>query len=294
MPMALLPGVLLHHVVLKPRHGASAPADVVLVHGLGANLAVWFWTLGPALAANNRVLMFDLRGHGLSSMPRGGYTVQIMAEDLRELLDAVGVTAAHLLGHSFGGRVLIQFASRYPDRVKSLTFADVLLNSIQPWATPSRWASWPDLRAVLARAGVSVRLDGREPTIALMEALARLRLSLRGFAGGSDAAVPSPFMGGAGRRSAMQWLRLLEQTTARDDLAQSSDPTLEQLAQLRKPTLLVYGEHSHALTTANALKRLWPHARAETVCQSGHFFPISSPERLLAPVGQFLSEQARC
>ena len=290
MPTAPLPGVLLHYVTLQPPPESRRTSDIVLVHGLGANLALWYWYIAPALAQRHRVLMFDLRGHGLSSMPQSGYSAQMMAEDLRAHLDFLGVTAAHLLGHSFGGRILVHFASRYPERVKSLTLADVLLKSIQPQAYPADWTQWPNARTALARAGISVATNAKEPLLAVLEALARLRLSLRDAAPATGA-IPTPFMGKTGRRNAMNWLRLLERTTARDDIMKSTDPSFEQLSRINKPVLLVYGEYSHALPTARELGRIWPRARTEVVSRSGHFFPIGHPERLLAPVDRFLSTQ---
>jgi len=290
MPTAPLPGVLLHYVTLQPAHDPRGRSDVVLVHGLGANLALWYWYIAPALVKRHRVLMFDLRGHGLSSMPQSGYSAQAMAEDLRAHLDFLGVTAAHLLGHSFGGRILVHFACKYPDRVKSLTLADVLLKSIQPQVHLFDWAEGQGFRAALACAGISMAADTQEPSIAILEALARLRLSRRDVAPGMPA-FATPFMGHAGRRNAMNWIRLLEQTTARDDIVNGTDPSFEQLSQINKPTLLVYGEYSHAMPTARELRRLWPRARTEVVSRASHFFPIGHPERLLAPVDQFLSAQ---
>jgi pimeloyl-ACP methyl ester carboxylesterase len=290
MPVARLPGVLLHYVVLNP-HRARPRADVVLVHGLGASLGAWYWTLAPALAASNRVVSFDLRGHGLSSMPRSGYTTQAMADDLKAQLDFLGIDKAHLVGHSFGGRVILNFASKYPERARSLTLADVLLKSLQPRMTISE-PYRPLLRAVLAREAGRLEDDaGEAAAIKLLEALARMRVNVQSLPRGAPLTPGSPFAGVTGRRCAMRWLRLLEDTTARDDICGCRDPQPDQLQQLELPTLLVYGEHSHAAPTAAALRDLWPHARSDTVPRAGHFFPVAFPDRLLGPVGNFIEAQ---
>jgi len=255
MPLASINGVQLHFIVLDPVSPARSNADVVLVHGFGASLGFWYW-LAPALAASNRVLIFDLRGHGLSSMPSAGYTTQVMAADLEALVDFLGVPEAHFLGHSFGGRIIIHFASKNPERIKSIVLVDVLLKSVGPKAVGS----------------------DEEPAVAL-EALARFRL--RG-----------PFSGIAGRLSALQVLRLLNKTTAPDEISRSSDPPAERLAQLNKPTLLVYGERSGALPTASALAQLWPHARTDIIPGVDHLFPIVYPERFLSTVSSFLKFQS--
>jgi pimeloyl-ACP methyl ester carboxylesterase len=291
VPVASLDGVLLHFVVLNPACPAGKNADVVLVHRLGASLGFWYWKLTPALAASNRVLIFDFRGHGLSSMPRTGYTAQIMAADLKALLDFVGVTEAHFLGHSFGGRIIIHFACKYPERVKSIVLADVRLKSVQPTVTSSSGRYWSLLRAALARRGIRIDQDASEPAVAILEALARLRLNIQGLRRTSNIPIASPFSGNAGRRIAVQWLRLLDETTAPDDIGRSSDPTAKQLSQLNRPTLLVYGECSHAMPTVTGLKDVWPHARTKIIPDAGHLFPIAHPERLLAPVHRFLDAQ---
>jgi hypothetical protein len=72
MHMVPLPGVPLHNVTLQPAGDESEAAEFILVHGRGANMALWFSYIAP-----------DLRGHGLSSLPSSGYTAQQMAGDLR-------------------------------------------------------------------------------------------------------------------------------------------------------------------------------------------------------------------
>jgi len=100
---------------------------VVLIHGLGANLAFWFMTIGRHLAQQYRVITYDLRGHGASSITPRGYMLPNMVEDLVQLLDHLGVQRAHIVGHSFGARVALAFTILQPQRVMSLTIADTQL-----------------------------------------------------------------------------------------------------------------------------------------------------------------------
>jgi pimeloyl-ACP methyl ester carboxylesterase len=277
----------MHYVVLGPTWGAKARADIVLLHGLAANVAFWFWKVAPALARSDRVLLVDLRGHGLSSTPPSGYTAQAMAEDLRAQLDLLEMPSIHLLGHSFGGRVAVHFASTYPERVRSLMLADVLLKPLQDWPIAAAPAMWSTYRALLAREGI--RIDGwtEEPSLALLEGLARLRLKLDGRPAGPPR-MPGPFFGQAGRRSALKWLQLLERTTARQDIPRHDGVTPRRLAALNSPAMLVYGERSPAMATALALRDLWPQAALDVVPGAGHFFPLARPERLIAAVQPFL------
>src|SRR4051794_12824829 len=76
--------------------------DLVMIHGLTGNLAVWHLHIAPVLAERFNVLTYDLRGHGYSDKPRTGYSADDMAVDLLELLDSVGISRPTLVGHSFG------------------------------------------------------------------------------------------------------------------------------------------------------------------------------------------------
>lgn len=90
MPTACLKTVDLHYLQLGEQNSQNSfPSDLVMVHGLAASLGFWSYT-ASVLAQTNRVTLFDLRGHGRSSMPQSGYTPRQMAEDLKELLDYLG------------------------------------------------------------------------------------------------------------------------------------------------------------------------------------------------------------
>jgi pimeloyl-ACP methyl ester carboxylesterase len=105
--------------------GAPGGRPVVLVHGWGACVYT-FRDAVPALArAGRRVLALDLRGHGLSDKPigRGNYTVTALVDDVRHLLDVLGLDQVDLLGHSLGGGVALHFALAHPHRIRRLVLA---------------------------------------------------------------------------------------------------------------------------------------------------------------------------
>ena len=77
---------------------------IVMIHGLASSFAFWM-PASQVVASRYRVLLYDQRGHGRSSMPRNGYTPSRMAEDLQCLLDHLAVECAVIVGHSFGGSV---------------------------------------------------------------------------------------------------------------------------------------------------------------------------------------------
>lgn len=99
------------------------PADgpvVVLLHGLASDSETWDRAL-PALGCQGmRVLAVDLIGHGRSDKPRRSYLLDDFADCLRALLDALGIPAATIGGHSLGGAVATYFGGRHPRYVERL------------------------------------------------------------------------------------------------------------------------------------------------------------------------------
>src|SRR5579871_1477293 len=114
MPKINVNGVNLHYITV-----GSGP-DVVMLHGFLGNLAVWHLQIIPLLRGKYRVTTMDLRGHGYSQVTPNGYTPEDMANDLKGLLDHLGIERPILVGHSYGADVCMYFALLYPERVQKL------------------------------------------------------------------------------------------------------------------------------------------------------------------------------
>jgi pimeloyl-ACP methyl ester carboxylesterase len=127
---------------------------IALIHGLGANLAFWYLGAAPQLGPDRTIIMHDMRGHGASSMPPSGYSLDQLAEDFRALLDGLNIPRVHVVGHSHGARVAMAFALAHPDRTASLTVADTQLYSLQPPMRLRDWPHWPRWKSELADQGV--------------------------------------------------------------------------------------------------------------------------------------------
>lgn len=101
--------------------GAGQDGDVILlVHGYGGDRNSWLFLQEP-LATRHRVYALDLPGHGTSAKDVGGGALDVLADAVTGVLDAVGAGRAHLVGHSMGGAVALAVAARDPGRVASLT-----------------------------------------------------------------------------------------------------------------------------------------------------------------------------
>ena len=99
---------------------AGTGAPVVFLHGLGASLYTWRYTLQPIMHAGFRVIAFDNRGFGDSDKPPTGYRNADYERLAIALLDSLHVQDAVLVGHSMGGAVAAEVAIRDPQRVRGL------------------------------------------------------------------------------------------------------------------------------------------------------------------------------
>ncbi len=114
---------------------------LIVLHGLLGSLDNW-QPLARRFAGQFRVFAVDLRNHG-QSPHHDDVSYEAMAADLDEFMRTHGLSQAHLLGHSMGGKVAMQFALRHPDQVGKLVVVDV-----SPRAYPPRHAR--TLAALLA------------------------------------------------------------------------------------------------------------------------------------------------
>jgi 3-oxoadipate enol-lactonase len=92
---------------------------ILLIMGLGYPSCLWH-RIRPVLSENFRTVALDNRGVGLSDVPPGPYSIATMASDAAAVLDAAGVSSAHVFGISMGGMVAQEFALQYPARTRSL------------------------------------------------------------------------------------------------------------------------------------------------------------------------------
>jgi pimeloyl-ACP methyl ester carboxylesterase len=98
---------------------------LVLLTGIGAT-AKYYGSLAPKLTQHFRVVGFTRRGHGCSDRPGSGYELDILVDDIRGFMDALGIERAILVGHSMAGFEMANFAIRFPQRVEAIVFLDAI------------------------------------------------------------------------------------------------------------------------------------------------------------------------
>ncbi|HEX8010527.1 MAG TPA: 3-oxoadipate enol-lactonase [Casimicrobiaceae bacterium] len=119
MPIARLTDVCLHYEL----EGAPCPPVVVLSHGLGLALGMWDAQV-PELARRFRVLRYDARGHGASSIPPHASSIADLGRDVVGLLHHLHIERAHFCGLSLGGMTGIWLAAHAPQWIASLALAN--------------------------------------------------------------------------------------------------------------------------------------------------------------------------
>jgi 3-oxoadipate enol-lactonase len=104
-------------------HGREGAPWLVLSHSLACSVRMWDPQI-EALKGNYRILAYDTRGHGASDAPKGEYTLEMLADDLKALLEALGARNPHYCGLSMGGMIGQTFALKYPGVLRTLVLAD--------------------------------------------------------------------------------------------------------------------------------------------------------------------------
>jgi pimeloyl-ACP methyl ester carboxylesterase len=145
---ALVPPIDLEHAITA-RDGAvlhvverGTGAPVVLVHGYTLRVAVWTLQFERWPARGTRVVAYDQRGHGQSTVGAAGLTAASMAADLRTVLEHLDLRDVVLVGHSLGGMVVEQLAIDHPEVVSERVRRLVLLS------TAARGTAWAGSRLV--------------------------------------------------------------------------------------------------------------------------------------------------
>jgi esterase len=110
----------MHYEVL----GEKNKEVLVLIHGLDS-AAPTFYNVTEELAKKYKVVVYDQRGHGRTAAVGKNYSNEVMAQDLKNLLNHLGIEKANILGHSMGGRTALKFADLYPGNVERLIIEDI-------------------------------------------------------------------------------------------------------------------------------------------------------------------------
>jgi pimeloyl-ACP methyl ester carboxylesterase len=228
---------------------------VIMLHGLlVGNMTTWYWTAAPELAKSHRVILFDLRGHGLSQRAAKGYDVGRMTSDLESLVLRMTDEPISMVGHSYGAVIALTFALHHPNRVKKLALVEAPL-------PPS---SLTELDGFLG-AGRDVMLDA-------LPAELRATVAARGR---------------QGARFVESVRFLAQESSLVEDLRAAEDVSDEALRAIRCPLLAVYGTTSSCRPVGERLARVVPGASLVEL-SGGHFLPLENARLLTETLTRFI------
>jgi pimeloyl-ACP methyl ester carboxylesterase len=275
MPRASIDGMKFYY-----RQTGRGP-DVVLLHGISGNMAIWpLINLPQTLAGEFRVTAYDLRGHGYSDTPPAGYTSADMAADLVKIRQALGLGPMYVLGHSFGGVVALHAAVLYPEAVAGLVLSDPYFPSLRRLHNDlSRWEGWQDYKEQAARAGLEVTEDAWFDVGLLFRQTAELP---------PEREALFRELGQAARERLVR----LAATTCGEDVKAVAGLTEERIVSVRQRTLALYGEHSPFLATCDFLVENLADCKAALVPDARHRAHEENPAAYVALVHQHLREMA--
>lgn len=285
MPTALINGSRINFVKLCDGDECGRET-LVMVHGLAANMAFWYFQYACEFAKRFRVVVFDMRGHGRSEMTPSGYDAENLATDLAGLLDHLGIDKAHFVAHSFGGLIAMNFALKHRDRVLSLVLADTHIAAARHVKNVGEWTFGRKIQGVLDDHGFG--LDTRDPYFGykLLTRVAELQLDGQSVPP-ELAELVYPLTTATGGRTAAQWLRLMRSTSAESEMMGDDGLSLQALRSFEFPIIAMYGDLSPARLTGMELLNVWPHAEFRNVRNAGHFFPSSRSEEVISACYRF-------
>ena len=228
----------------------TGDVTLVLLHYFGGSSRSWQEML-PGLCGAYRCLALDLRGCGDSDAPQAGYEVHAQAEDVAAVLQECGVTRYVLVGHSMGGKIAMELASRRPPGLEGL----VLLAPSPPIPEPM-----PEEKRQQSLAGHGKRSVAektvQEITVSPLTDVLRERVLADNL-----------------RTSEPAWRGWLE-IGSREDIA-------AQMKAIDVPSLLVLGERDPVMDGTMLRREAAARLAActvETIADTGHLLPLEAPE----------------
>lgn len=115
--------IQLSYLEWQPKENKDKKELLLLLHGLADSAFVWL-SLGEYLADQYHIIAPDMRGHGESGKPESGYNFEKIIADLEALMENLNWSSAHILGHSWTGKLACIWARQNPERFKSMILAD--------------------------------------------------------------------------------------------------------------------------------------------------------------------------
>lgn len=239
---------------------------VVFINGLNSSLESWYHQI-PLLNNGYKKILYDCRGQGRSDKPKSGYSGGHHTRDLKSMLSHLKISRAHLVGHSFGGFIALNYAISYPDDIITVTVS----NSTSE-ASPlieKILMSWVEAQKC---GGLDLRFDISLPWLYSEEFI----------------------------KNNPKKIRLFKSAFKKNDLDAVKNITMESLQnnatgrlnEINAPTLIIVGEDDILTPLKHSIniKRLIKNSRLCIIKECGHVPPVEKPQEFSRLILDFLNE----
>jgi pimeloyl-ACP methyl ester carboxylesterase len=241
---------------------------LVLLMGLACPGGLWLYQVGE-FSQKYRVICPDNRGVGRSDKPAVDYSIEMFADDTANLLRALGIGKAHVLGMSMGGAIAQQMALRHPEMVEKLVLACTLSETspygeriLDIWRRVAEGAGMDTLRTIVVTEALTPRFFTEHPEV--VDEVERV-----------FAQHPQPL-----------------DAYLRQNRAVARHRTTELLPRIKATTLVLSGDRDTAtpVGAARIIARSIPNARQVVMPRLGHGFMWEAPHAFNQEVLSFLEE----
>ena len=248
----------------------EGPADapvITMSHSLAANRDMW-WPQIDALRQKYRVLRYDIRGHGESSVTDGPYSFPLLVNDVVALLDKLNVRKTHFVGLSMGGMIGQLLAAKHSDTLDSVTLCATACQM------PSETAPvWDERIQSVVTDGMNAISDGTLQRWFTQSYLANNKIEVERVKSLIEMTPPT------GYAACAQAIKMLDQ--------------LQDLARISTPTLILVGAEDPSTPPAasEVIHKHVTHSKMEVVAHASHFLNVEQSKHFNEILLSFLNDQ---
>ena len=252
------------------RQVGESGQPIIILHGIFGSSDNWL-TIGKVLGEKNRIYMVDQRNHGQS--PRSDvFNYEVMADDLKEFIDEHQLENPIIVGHSMGGKTVMQFAMNYPD-----AFAKMIVVDIAPKYYPVHHSMILQGLAAIDLPNLASRTEANEILKRFEEQEGVRQFLLKNL-------WRNPEKG-----NQFDW-RINVPV-----IAKNIDVVGHELANekaIQQPVLFIRGEKSHYIQPEDERKiwELFPNYELVSIEGAGHWVQADQPQAFIETVNQFVNQ----
>ncbi|WP_144548144.1 alpha/beta fold hydrolase [Bacillus sp. X1(2014)] len=236
---------------------------IVLLHGFCGSSSYWEFVI-PTLSADYRVIALDLPGHGQSDPLQGSSTIENLADQVKNLLDALNLPEVTMFGHSLGGYITLAFAEKYGGQLSGYS---LIHSTAFPDSEEAKKARSANIEKV-NKSGIYLLIDGLVPKLFSPENQDENYVGIAMEIGYTTSA-----------EGAIDALNAMKDRPDRNRVLESS--TL--------PILLVAGERDQIIPAEKTFSVSKANIRQSIIKDSGHMSMFENPMELVSEIQEFLA-----